>query len=137
LWTFYDIAKDPSTLQTVPPNSYKKTLASYLADTNTIAAVINFGVPGPILLASGLLDKADVRYTLVHEVLIHSYKAKTDRNVLDNTWFQQKGLWDDHKGSTTITTWLSTDCRCTPGAPGAAGKDPRTGDPCQAGNPKW
>jgi hypothetical protein len=134
-WTFDDITGGVHNLQTVPANSYKLSLAQYLG--RSIAATINFGVPGPILLGSGLLNQDGYQYTLVHEVLIHSYKGWLDAQVFTNAWFAQNRLWNDQTGSSTITTWMSTDCRCTPGAPGDAGKDPVTSGTCNAGNPKW
>ena len=134
-WTFDDITGHVHNLQTVPEGSYKSTLITYLGQS--LAATINFGVPGPILFASGVLGQAGSQYTLVHEVLIHSYKGWTDAQVFANPWFATKRLWNDGQGSRTISTWMSTDCKCTPGAPGDAGKDPNTGGACSPNNPKW
>jgi hypothetical protein len=134
LWTLDDITGHVHNLQ-VPPNHYSLTLQQKLGNGN--AATLNLGAPGPILLTSGLLNQATPQYTLAHEVLIHSYKGWTGPQVYANAWFAQNRLWNDQRGSTTITTWMSADCRCTPGAPGDAGKDPVTGGVCDASNRKW
>jgi len=136
-WNFNDITGGVHNLQTIGPNSYQMKLQQYLSQGGAVAATINFGTPGPILLASGLLNQQGYQYTLVHEVLLHSYKGWTDGQVYANAWFSQNRLWNNQQGSTTISTWMSTDCRCTPGAPGAAGIDPTTLGTCNPGNPKW
>jgi hypothetical protein len=52
------------------------------------------------------------------EVLIHSYFGWSDSQVLGTQLFLNNNLWNNSQGSTTITTWMSTDCTCTPGQPG-------------------
>ena len=94
-----------------------ETLTDYLNNAQAAAAVPLLGRPGPVVLQAGFFSQPYPQFTLVHEVLLHSYAGQTDGQVLGNAFFQQKGLWNDGKGSTTISTWMSTDCTCTPGNP--------------------
>jgi len=133
---FYDVG-DPGigilkiSAVTAGPNMIPNpiTLTNYLNNIHAAAAVPLLGKPGPVVLQNGLLSQQYPQFTLVHEVLLHAYAGQSDGMVLNNAFFQTKGLWNDGQGSTTISTWMSTDCTCTPGQPGTA--------KCQANTAKW
>jgi hypothetical protein len=102
-----------------------RTLSNWLGSGN--AAVPNFpilGSGGPALVQAGILQyPADgnpnqsnyPQFTLVHEVLLHAYAGVSDPQMLDDNFFSFNGLFDTGQGSTAITGWMSTDCKCTPG----------------------
>jgi len=76
------------------------------------------GRPGPVLLKAGFFGQSlpAKKFTLVHEVFLHAYAGQNDDAIYGNSHFAAKGLWRP-SGSTathTITTWMSTDCKCTP-----------------------
>jgi len=110
-------------------------LFNWLHNQAASAATALFGRPGPIVLAPGFLNQQYNQFTLVHEVLLHAYAGVSDNAVLTSPVFTTpnpttKGrLWNDGKGSTTISTWMSTDCTCTPG-------DKNT-PTCQPNTAKW
>jgi hypothetical protein len=70
-------------------------------------------------------------FTLVHEIIFHAYAGLLDNAVFGNTYFQQQGLWRPGNSTATvnISTWMSTDCTCTPGNPQAP--------TCQANTAQW
>jgi hypothetical protein len=107
-------------------------LYDYLANLNATAATPLFGRPGPIVLRPGFFNPQTVpnpQFILIHEVLLHAYAGLPDDAVY--AAFANYGLWNDKQGSTNISTWMSTDCRCTPGhtTPGAP--------TCQANTAPW
>jgi hypothetical protein len=114
-----------------PPRGFPetRTLVGFLG--NGLAATLNFGAPGPIVLRSGLLNGPLPQLSLAHEVLLHSFYAQTDPNVYSA--LASKHLYDDNKGSTNISLWMSTDCECTPGAPASFQQK----NPCPANTAKW
>ena len=142
-WTLDNIRPDPTYHYDLVPadQDYRIALSRFMeVKGHSSALTLNLGKPGPILLAYGLLPGNGAQYTLVHEVLIHSFKGWVDPTVSSNKLFGQNLLWSSAPGSDSISDWMSTDCRCTPGAPqgpGQPGTDPKTGKTCTAGNSKW
>jgi len=107
-------------------------LPQYLSASKAVAATPLFGRPGPILLEPGFFNPQTVPYPqfiLIHEVLLHAYAGVSDDAVYSSPVFAQNGLWNDGKGSTNISTWMGTDCKCTPGNPNAPA--------CQPDTAKW
>jgi hypothetical protein len=105
------------------------TLPAYLKNEAATAVTPLLGQPGPIILVAGFFKLPYPAFTLVHEVLLHAYAGLPDHAVLTNPLFADKTvgkLWNDGKGSTTISGWLSTDCTCTPGDPAAPTCQPNT-----------
>jgi hypothetical protein len=122
---FYDVG-DPgvgdlklANVQTKFTNPVK--LKDFVRSSNALTPILNG--EGPVVLRAGFFAKPyrqDLPYpqfTLVHEVLFHAWAGLTDNDLLLNTTLAQHGLWNDGVGTTTISTWMSTDCTCTPGNP--------------------
>jgi hypothetical protein len=77
-----------------------------------------------IIFKPGFLDPANPEsrginpeFNLMHEILLHAFANLSDGNVY--SLFQSKGLWRMGTGSETVSSWISTDCTCTPEQPGA------------------
>jgi hypothetical protein len=131
---FYDIS-NPGVgnlqLQTVTAGQYGSnvTLTRYLA--NAWAATANFARydnQTAVVLKPIVWSQPHPEFILVHEILIHAYFAWDDNAAFSA--FRQNGLWrpDGSTASSYISTWMSTDCTCTPGQPGTT---------CQANTAKW
>jgi hypothetical protein len=108
------------------------TLSDYLLNAGADAATANIGYDRQtaVVLAAAFLDQPHPQFTLVHEVLLHAYAGWWDQSVFANGIFQQHGLWrpDGSTATINISTWMSTDCTCTPGKPGTT---------CQADTATW
>jgi hypothetical protein len=109
------------------------TLADYLNNGGAPAATANMGYPRQtaVVLQPSVLSQGRSEFTLVHEIIFHAYAGLTDDTVFANTYFQQQGLWRPAGSTATanISTWMSTDCRCTPGNPATPS--------CQANTATW
>ncbi len=85
-----------------------------------------------VMMKSSILAQQRPEFDLVHEILFHAYGGKIDDSVFGNSFFVANGLW--RPAGSTITTfassWLSTDCTCTPGNPNAPPS-------CQANTATW
>jgi hypothetical protein len=108
------------------------TLVNYLGAANAVTSP-NFGYDrqSAIILKSGILSGANSEFTLVHELLLHAYAAWTDDAIFRNVFLTQQGLWRPavSTATTSITSWMSTDCGCTPGNPATP--------TCQPNTAKW
>ena len=65
-------------------------------------------------------------YTLIHETVLHAYLGLADSAVFANTILANNGLNDNGVGSDTITSWMGTDCKCTPTSSNTAMCTPNT-----------
>jgi hypothetical protein len=112
--------------------SNSMTLTAYLA--NAYAATVNMGYwnQTAVLFKSSVLTQTYPQFTLMHEVLLHAYGNWWDDPIFGSAYFQQKGLWRPAGSSatTTISSWMSTDCTCTP-------ENPATATTCHANTAKW
>jgi hypothetical protein len=97
------------------------SLKDFLAGANAVTANPGFDRQTAILLKAGLFDQSDIKFTLVHELLIHAISGLPDQQVFLNSFLQQHGLWRSANdgGTLNISKWISTDCTCTPGVPGS------------------
>jgi hypothetical protein len=104
------------------------SLTAYLGAGN--AAVPLLGRPTPVVLRKDFFKQPYPQFTLIHEVLLHAYAGQNDDAIFGNTFFTEKGLWRPplSTATTNISTWMSTDCTCTPE------KSPST---CPANTAKW
>jgi hypothetical protein len=109
------------------------TLSNYLANGGAVAATANMGYSRQtaVVLQHSVLTQQHPEFDLAHETLLHAYAAQTDSAVFTNGVFLQNGLWRPSGATATvnITTWMSTDCTCTPGNPAAPG--------CRANSATW
>jgi hypothetical protein len=109
-----------------------QTIEGYLG--NATAATDNMGYEAQtaVLLKAHFFSTANPQFTLAHEIILHAYVGVLDDAIFDNTFFKAKGLWrDPNSGATTnITTWMSTDCTCTPG-------NPANTTTCQSNTAQW
>jgi hypothetical protein len=137
---FYDTGKSywaNMPLVEVLPEPYRKrynpneTILQYLVYATASAATLVIPGPGPIPLAPGFFNQKKPQVDLIHEVLIHAYAGASDFQVENNNYFKSQGYWFDGKGSATISTWMSTDCKCTPENPA---NPPNS---CPANTAKW
>ena len=69
-------------------------------------------------------------FALVHELLLHAYGAWWDDPIFENSLFIRNGLYRVGTKTYTISTWMSTDCTCTP-------ENPLTYDHCQPNTARW
>jgi hypothetical protein len=137
LVNFYDISNGGVgnlTREQISTVQSPQTLTAYLGLGNAFTLIGQQKVKGqgpPIILAGGVLAGPNPEFVLVHEVLFHAYAALGDDAIFGNAYFTAQGLWRPaNSGATTnISTWLSTDCKCTPGNPAAQS--------CQANTAKW
>jgi len=94
-------------------------LPKYLTTVHSIAATLDLGNPGPILLGPDVLtsDALTLKATLVHEVFLHGYAGWADPQIMSNPatsqYFIQNGLPANSNGSTAISDWMVTDCNCS------------------------
>ena len=139
---FYDIGDSgvgDLTVQTVTGGQVANpvTLAKYLTYGGANGATANMGYYNQtaIVLASGILcwpsptcSQSHPEFTLAHELILHAYAGQPDNAVYGNAFFTQNGLWRAAGSTATITisTWMSTDCTCTPGNPAAPSCQPNT-----------
>jgi len=110
-----------------------QTLIDYLAggdhpNAHAVTVYMGFSNQTAIVLKAHILSQPHPEFLLVHEVLLHAYAAWTDANVFG--YYSDQGLWReaDSGASSNITTWISTDCTCTPGKPGTS---------CQPNTARW
>lgn len=125
-------------LNKVLPAAYAKyndlfTMGQYLTDAKASAATPVLGAPGPIPLAPGFFQQKKPQVTLIHEVLIHAYAGVSDTQVENSSYFRSQHYWFDGVGSATISSWMSTDCTCTPENPDNQKNDVT----CNANTAKW
>ncbi len=109
-----------------------RTLAEHLSTANATTVNMCYGSQTAVLLKSEVLSRQYPQFVLVHELLLHAYGNWWDDAIFGNAFLTQKGLWRP-AGSTatsTITTWMSTDCTCTP-------ENPATANSCQANTARW
>ena len=134
---FYDVG-NPGVgnlqLRTVTRREYGSnvTLTNYLRTAHAATANMGYSRQTAVVLKPGVLSEAHPEFILVHELLIHAYSAWNDDNLFGNTFFQGQGLWRPADSNATyyISTWMSTDCRCTPQNPATAGT-------CTANTAQW
>ncbi len=137
---FYDTGKSywaNMPLVEVLPEPYRARYNPLLKMGNYLgvatAATLVIPGPGPIPLAPGFLQQVKPQVTLIHEVLIHAYVGASDTQVENNAYFKSQGYWFDGIGSATISSWMSTDCKCTPENP----DNQKNGVTCNANTAKW
>jgi hypothetical protein len=96
-------------------------LTSYLLNGGATAATANYGYSRQtaVVLGPNFFLQQFPEFTLVREILLHAYAGKPDDAIFGNTYFTDQGLWRPSGSTATanITTWMSTDCTCTPGKP--------------------
>jgi hypothetical protein len=118
------------------------TLANKLANGGADGATVNMGYyrQTAIVLKSSLLcspsaacTKSHPEFTLAHELILHAYAGQSDDAIFGNAFYTQNGLWRPAGSTATIniSTWMGTDCTCTPGNPA---NPPNT---CTANSAKW
>jgi hypothetical protein len=109
------------------------SLADYLTNASATAATANMGYDRQtaVVFQAGFFSQQSPEFTVVHELLLQAYAAQPDNAIFGNAYFQQQGLWRplDSTATVNISTWMSTDCTCTPGNPSAPA--------CQANTAKW
>lgn len=134
---FYDVGNPGVgnlTLRTVTRGEIQSNLilTDYLQNAGATAGTINMGYPRQtaVALQANFFSQSHPEFTLVHEVLFHAYAGLPDNAIFGNAYFQQQGLWrpTGSTATTNISTWMSTDCTCTPGGPGPT---------CQANTAAW
>jgi hypothetical protein len=83
-----------------------------------------------VILMQNFFSQPLAKFTLVHEVLIHAYAAQSDDQIFGSDFLISKGLWRPANSTITsfLTSWISTDCKCTPGNPGST---------CNPGTAAW
>jgi hypothetical protein len=93
-------------------------------------AGVRAGEQTAVVTKSGFFSQDHPQFTLMHEVLLHAYGNWWDDPIFANTFFTQNGLWrpDGSTATTYISTWMSTDCTCTPG---------KLGTTCSANTASW
>ena len=133
---FYDIGNSgigDYTLQEVTGGEIKSgvLLRDRVASVNAITDNWGFEKVTAVILKPTVLAGAHPQFTLVHEIVFHAFAAKSDDTVFAHTYFQEKGLWrpSGSTASVNISTWMGTDCKCTPGNPAAP--------TCQADTATW
>jgi len=107
-----------------------QTLAQYIQNAN--AATVNMGASKhtAVILSVGFFKQTvPVRFALMHETLLHAYGNWWDDPIYANPLFIQNGLRRFATETTTVSTWMSTDCKCTP--------DPANPGACPANTAKW
>jgi hypothetical protein len=132
---FYDVG-NPGIgnleLQVVTGGQYgsNETLTRYLRTANAATANMGYSRQTAVVVQAGFLSQPYPEFHLIHEVLLHAYAALTDDNVFG--LFQANGLWRPagSTATTTISTWMSTDCSCTP-------ENPATASTCKANTAPW
>ncbi len=94
-------------------------LTGYLSGANAATVNMGFSRQTAVLLAPNFFSQSHPETTLVHEIVFHGYAAQIDDNVFGNAYFTTKGLWRpaNSTATTNISTWMGTDCTCTPGNP--------------------
>jgi hypothetical protein len=99
-----------------------RSLAAYLG--NATAATVNMGENKhtAVLLKAGFFSLHPERFTLMHETLLHAYGNWSDAAIFGNPFFTNppNNLWQDQSKTHTISTWIGTDCHCTPENPANA-----------------
>jgi len=110
------------------------TLTNYLANGGGAdAATLNMGYDRQtaVIMKHMVLTQKYPEFDLIHETVLHAYAAQWDDPIFGNSVFQQSGLWRPSGSTATanISTWMSTDCTCTPGNPAT----PK----CKADTAKW
>jgi hypothetical protein len=109
-----------------------ETLANYLRSGGATAATANMGYSRQtaVVFQANFFSQQYPEFDLVHEILFHAYAGLPDDAIFGNAYFTTQGLWRPAGSSATIniSTWMSTDCTCTPGKPGTT---------CQANTAKW
>ena len=85
-----------------------------------------------VVLRNGFFSLDTVKFTLVHEVVLHAFWGQTDDQIFGNTFFAASGLWRENESTATatLTSWIGTDCKCTPEKPGQQ-------PPCSANTAPW
>jgi hypothetical protein len=112
--------------------SNNETLTNYLGNFNAATANMGYSRQTAVVLKSQFFSTYNSpEFLLVHEILFHAYAGLSDDAVFGNTYFTSQGLWRPSGSTMThyITTWLSTDCNCTPGNPATPS--------CQANTAGW
>jgi hypothetical protein len=108
------------------------TLANYLLNVGATGATANMGYDRQtaVVFQASFFSQPYPEFTLAHEVLLHAYAAQPDDAIFGSVFFRQHGLWrpDGSTATINISTWMSTDCTCTPGKPGTT---------CQANTAQW
>jgi hypothetical protein len=91
---------------------------------------MGYGKQTAVVTKGGFFSQDHFQFTLMHEVLLHAYGNWWDDPIFANTFFTQNGLWrpGGSTATTNISTWMSTDCTCTPGKPGMT---------CSANTASW
>ncbi len=130
---FYDIGNPGVgnlTLKEVTNGDDSRTtlLSDFVAVANAATTPLKFDKQTAVVMRASVLSDARPEFTLVHEIVFHAYGQETDDNIFNYDFFKMNGLWRDSSASTNITTWLSTDCTCTPGKPGTS---------CPANSATW
>jgi hypothetical protein len=136
---FYDVGNpgiEDLTLRAVTGGEIKSnlTLTDYLSNFGANGATANMGSERrtAVVLGRDVLSPSNAHpeFTLVHELLLHAYAGQLDDFYFGNALFLSQGLWrpDGSTATTTLSTWMSTDCTCTPGKPGTT---------CQANTAQW
>ena len=108
-----------------------RTLIDWLGNTRRAGtAYMGAANQTAVVPKAGLLKQAYAKFVLVHEVLLHAYADLDDDNVFD--LFGDSGLWRPAGSSASfyISTWISTDCWCTP-------ENPATNSTCTANTAQW
>jgi hypothetical protein len=107
-----------------------QTLADHLLGATAITDNMGYGKQTAVVTKSGFFSQDHPQFTLMHEVLLHAYGNWWDDPIFANTFFTQNGLWrpDGSTATTYISTWMSTDCTCTPG---------KLGTTCSANTASW
>ena len=107
------------------------TLESYVGSGTAATPNMGFSKQTAIILKPSVLAEERPQFTLVHEIIFHAYAGQSDDSVFAHPYFRQQGLWrpDNSTASVNISTWLATDCKCTPGNSAAP--------PCQANTATW
>ena len=107
-----------------------ETITAWLGNADAGTAYMGYTNQTAIVLKAGFFSQAHPEFVLVHELLVHAYSAWGDDNMFG--FFQDKGLWRPANSNATyyISTWMSTDCKCTPQNPATAGT-------CTANTAQW
>jgi hypothetical protein len=108
------------------------TLTDYITGlANAATANRGYDKQTAVVMLPSVLTSARPEFVLVHETLFHAYAGLIDDSIFGNSYFNQQGLWREpgSTATTSISTWMSTDCRCTPGNPATPS--------CQANTATW
>ena len=105
-------------------------LTAYLGTAAAATAEAGFSRQTAVVVKPTVLQEGKPEFTLLHELLLHAYTGWADNDIDGNAFFKAKGQSRPagSKATATVSSWLSTDFRCTP---------ENTATTCRANTAPW